>query len=136
MFRRKFTKEFKEAAVRKLIRGAPAQKVAYSCRVAPAVLRRWQKEFEKFGARAFGGYGKNRHSRAEPRSRAILFYLTPGELDAVKMASSAAGFRSLAEFARSRIFHPTNETSPVQVQNVLKELAVVVRKLTRRLAKE
>lgn len=136
MFRRKFTKEFKEAAVRKLIRGAPAQKVAYACRVDPAVLRRWQKEFEEFGTRAFGGYGKNRSTRAVPRSRAILLYLSPDELDAVKTASSAAGFRSPAEFARSRIFHPTNEPSLMQVQNVLEELAVVVRKLTQTLAKE
>jgi len=134
--RQKFTKQFKEAAVRKLRRGTPEREVARGCRVNPWILRRWQKEFEEFGTRAFGGYGKNRHARAGPRSRVILLCLSSDELDAVKMASSAGGFRSLAEFARSRIFHPANETSLVQVQDILEELAIVVRKLTQTLAKE
>jgi transposase-like protein len=134
MYRRKFTREFKEAAVRKLQLGKTEREVAQACRVNHWILRRWQREYENFGARAFGGYGKSRHVRKEPRSRAITLYLSSDEFEAVKAASSAAGFRSLAEFGRSCIFCPTSGPPLEQVKDVLEELAVVVRKLSERLS--
>jgi transposase-like protein len=133
MSRRKFTREFKEAAVRKLRRGTPELEVARACRVNRWILRRWQKELNEFGARAFGGYGTNRRAHAAPKSKPIILYLSSDELDAVKAASSAAGFRSLAEFARSRILRATGERPLAQVEKLLEDLAVVVRKLTERL---
>jgi transposase-like protein len=136
MFRRRFAKKFKEAAVRKLTQGRPVEEVARACRVNPWMLRRWQKELNEFGARAFGGYGKSRRARAEPRSRAIILHLSPNELDAVKTAFSAAGFQSLAEFARFCMFRPTGEPPLAQVQETVQELAVVVSKLTQMLPKE
>jgi len=136
MSRRKFTKEFKEAAIRKLTRGVPVQKVARACRLDPAILRRWQKELDKFGAKAFGGYGKSRHARGEPRSRAIILHLSPDELDAVKTAFSASGFGSLAEFARFCMFHATGKLSLAEVEEIFEELAIVVRKLSRTFAKK
>jgi len=39
--RRKFTKEFKEAAVRRLELGASLAEVSRACEVNPIVLRRW-----------------------------------------------------------------------------------------------
>jgi transposase-like protein len=128
--RRKFTKRFKETAVRKLIRGTPIGEVARACRVNQWILRRWHKEFEEFGARAFGGYGKQRRAHAAPKSKPILLYLSSDELDAVKAASSAAGFRSLAEFARSHILRATVERPVAQVETILGELAVVATRLT------
>ena len=133
MYRRKFTKEFKEAAVKKVIRGTPVERVARACRVDPAILRRWEEEYEEYGARAFGGYGKSRHIRAEPRSRAITLYLSSDELATVKAASSAAGFPNLAEFARSYLFRETSERPLAEVETILEELAVVMRRLTQRL---
>ena len=135
MSRRKFTKRFKEAAVRKLIRGTPIGEVSRACLVNQWTLRRWQKELEEFGARAFGGYGKRRRAHAAPKSKPILLYLSSDELDAVKAASSAAGFRSLAEFARSRIFRAAGERPVAQVETILGELAVVATKLTQILLK-
>jgi len=136
MFRRKFTKQFKEAAIRKLRRGTPELEVARACRVNRWILRRWQKELDEFGARAFGGYGTNRRTHAAPKSKPIILCLSSDELDAVKAASSAAGFRSLAEFARSRILSATGERPLAQVETILGELAVVATKLTQMLSKE
>lgn len=136
MSRRRFTREFKQAAIRKLRRGLPTGEVARACRVDPAILHRWQKESDEFGTQAFGGYGKNRHIRAEPRSRAISLYVSPDELDALKTAATSAGFRSLAEFARFRIFHASDVSPRQQVETLLASLAVVLRKLTYTLQRE
>ena len=130
MSRRKFSKRFKEAAVRKLKRGTPIGDVSRVCRVNRWILRRWQTELDEFGARAFGGYGKRRRDHAPPKSKPILLYLCSDELDAVKAASSAAGFKSLAEFARSRILRQTGERPVAQVETVFVELAIVATKLT------
>jgi transposase-like protein len=136
MFRRKFTKQFKEAAIRKLRRGTPELEVARASRVNRWILRRWQKELDEFGARAFGGYGTNRRAQAVPKSKPIILYLSSDELDAVKAASSAAGFRGLAEFARSRILCATGERPLAQVETVLEEIAAVATKLTQMLTKK
>ena len=42
--RRTFTKEFKEAAVRRLELGASVAEVARACEVNPNVLLRWRRE--------------------------------------------------------------------------------------------
>ena len=57
--RRKFTKEFKEAAVRRLELGASIAEVARACEVNPNVLHRWRRELAEHGAKAFSGNGKN-----------------------------------------------------------------------------
>jgi transposase len=43
--RRKFTKEFKLAAVRRLEAGASVAEIARACEVNPNVLHRWRREF-------------------------------------------------------------------------------------------
>ena len=58
--RRKFTREFKEAAVRRLGLGATLAEVARACEVNPNVLHRWRRELRDHGARAFSGNGKSR----------------------------------------------------------------------------
>jgi transposase-like protein len=136
MSRRRFKKEFKERALRKVRGGASAEEVARACRVDPAILRRWQKESDEFGERAFGGYGKSRHARVEPRSRAIILRLSSDELEAVKKACSAAGCRSLADFARFCAFHPNSEQTLTRLRRILDELSLIVRKLTPMLAEE
>src|SRR5579863_10233121 len=67
--RRKFTKEFKEAAVRRVEMGIPVAEVARACEVNPNVLRRWRRELRQFGGRAFSGPGQ---SRAEEQRTATL----------------------------------------------------------------
>ena len=58
--RRKFTREFKEAAVRRLELGASMAEVARACEVSPNILQRWRRELREFGAKAFSGPGRNR----------------------------------------------------------------------------
>ena len=135
MSRRKFTKQFKEAAVAKLTSGTPADKVARACRIELAVLRRWQRELAEFGARAFTGYGMSRHPRAQPRSQVIVVRLSPDEFDAATTASSATGCRSLSDFARSCMFHAAGEGPLARVEKKLDELSVALTTLTQLLPK-
>lgn len=58
--RRNFTKEFKEAAVRRLELGAGVGEVARACEVNPNLLHRWRKELQQHGCKAFSGYGVRR----------------------------------------------------------------------------
>jgi transposase-like protein len=58
--RRQFTKEFKEAAVRRLELGASLAEVARACEVNPNVLHRWKRELSGYGVKAFPGNGKPR----------------------------------------------------------------------------
>jgi len=58
--RRTFTKEFKEAAVRRLELGASIAEVARACEVNPNVLHRWRRELRDHGAKAFSGNGRSR----------------------------------------------------------------------------
>jgi transposase len=58
--RRKFTREFKEAAVRRLELGSSVAEVARACEVNANVLHRWRREVRAFGAKAFTGSGRNR----------------------------------------------------------------------------
>ena len=60
MSRRSFTKEFKEAAVRRLELGASLGEVSRACEVNPNVLHRWKRELRNFGAKAFAGNGRSR----------------------------------------------------------------------------
>ena len=58
--RRRFSKEFKEAAVRRLELGASVGEVARACEVNPNVLHRWRRELRDYGAKAFAGEGQGR----------------------------------------------------------------------------
>jgi len=62
--RRKFTKEFKEAAVRRLELGASLAEVARACEVNPNVLHRWRRELRDYGAKAFAGNGQRRREES------------------------------------------------------------------------
>ena len=58
--RRSFTREFKEAAVRRLELGASLAEVARACEVNANVLHRWKRELRDYGIKAFAGSGKSR----------------------------------------------------------------------------
>src|SRR6267143_1597176 len=58
--RRKFTKEFKEEAVRRLELGVSLAEVARACEVNPNVLHRWRRELRDYGVKAFCGNGLGR----------------------------------------------------------------------------
>jgi len=58
--RRKFTKEFKQTAVRRLDGGQSVAEVARALEVHPSDLHRWRRELHEHGARAFRGVGNKR----------------------------------------------------------------------------
>ncbi len=58
--RRKFTKEFKIAALRQLDGGVSIAAVARSCEVNPSLLHRWRRDFQQSPKQAFPGLGKKR----------------------------------------------------------------------------
>ena len=58
--RRKFTKEFKQTAVRRLEGGQSVAEVARALEVHPTDLQRWRRELQEHGERAFNGTGKKR----------------------------------------------------------------------------
>jgi transposase-like protein len=58
--RRKFTKEFKIAALRQLDAGVSIAAVARSCEINPNLLHRWRQDFQQSPEQAFPGLGKRR----------------------------------------------------------------------------
>ena len=58
--RRRFTKEFKQTAVRRLNSGQSVAEVARALEVHPSDLHRWRRELQDYGAHAFLGVGKKR----------------------------------------------------------------------------
>lgn len=65
ILRRKFTKEFKLEAVRRLESGVSMAEVARGLEVSPNVLHRWQREFRKAPGNAFPGQGQRRWSEGK-----------------------------------------------------------------------
>jgi transposase len=58
--RRKFTKEFKMAALRQIDAGGWIAAVARWCEINPNLLHRWRKDFQESPGHAFPGLGKKR----------------------------------------------------------------------------
>jgi transposase-like protein len=94
--KRTFTKEFKEAAVRRVEEGMPVKQVARACRVDPNMLRRWRDALRDLGSDAF--------QKREPRTRAVIFKLTEQEFHRLKAIAKMTGARSVSDYARTRLF--------------------------------
>ena len=60
--RRRFTREFKLAAVQRLEQGVSIAEVSRAVEVNPNVLHRWRKEFRQGPGNAFPGQGQRRWS--------------------------------------------------------------------------
>ena len=63
--RRQFTKEFKEATVRRLEHGVSIGEAARALEVNPNALHRWRLEFRQGPGNAFPGNGKQRWSEGQ-----------------------------------------------------------------------
>jgi transposase len=59
---RRFTREFKLAAIRRLEEGISIAEVARALEVNPNVLHRWRREFRQGPGNAFPGHGQRRWS--------------------------------------------------------------------------
>lgn len=58
--RRKFSREFKQTAIRQMAGGKTAAEVARALEVHPSDLHRWRRELDEHGADAFTGPGRKR----------------------------------------------------------------------------
>ena len=58
--RRKFSREFKQTAIRQMAGGKSAAEVARAVEEHPSDLYRWRREWEEHGAQAFTGAGRKR----------------------------------------------------------------------------
>jgi transposase len=58
--RRKFTKEFKIAALRQVDAGVSIAAVARSCEINPNLLHRWRRDFQQSPEQAFSGLGQRK----------------------------------------------------------------------------
>jgi transposase len=58
--RRKFSREFKQTAIRQLAGGKSAAEVARALEVHPSELYRWRRELDEHGSKAFAGTGRKR----------------------------------------------------------------------------
>ena len=58
--RRKFSGEFKQAAIRQIAGGKSAAEVARALEVHPSDLYRWRRELDQHGLQAFTGSGRKR----------------------------------------------------------------------------
>lgn len=65
LLRRKFTKEFKIAALRQIDGGASIAAVARSCEINPNLLHRWRRDFRQSPGHAFPGLGKKRADQSQ-----------------------------------------------------------------------
>lgn len=110
--RRRFTKEIKEAAVRRVEGGMPLKEVARSYNLTLPSLRRWRAEFRISGADAFSS---GERSGKIQRSKKLIFCLTEDEHKRLKAISKAEGARSISEFARSRLLSETARPQSAQV---------------------
>lgn len=63
--RRKFTREFKVAAIKRLQTGIPVGRVARELEVNPTQLQVWKRDFEKRPSSAFSGEGRRRLEETE-----------------------------------------------------------------------
>jgi transposase-like protein len=63
--RRKFSKDFKQEAVRRLNGGQNVAEVARALEVHPSELHRWRRELQEHGARAFSGVGQKRAEESQ-----------------------------------------------------------------------
>lgn len=61
--RRKFSKEVKLTAVRRIQAGEAVGRLARELEINPSDLYRWCREVEEFGIQAFAGYGRRRRER-------------------------------------------------------------------------
>ena len=87
--RRKFTKEFKQTAVRRLKSGQSVAEVARALEVHPSDLHRWRRELQEHGERAFSGRGQEARRR-EPGGRVGTEGRPTGDGDRFFKASLAA----------------------------------------------
>ena len=102
--RRKFTKEFKLTAVRRLNSGQSKAEVARALEVNPSELYRWQREVQEHGEHAFSGSGKKRAEESQVAELERKVGQQAMEIDFLK--------RALQHVEQQRLLRALNNGAP------------------------
>ena len=102
--RRRFTKEFKQEAVRRLNGGQKVAEVARALEVHPSELHRWRRELQEHGERAFRGAGQKRDEESRVAELERKVGQQAMELDFLK--------RALQHVEEQRLLRALNNGAP------------------------
>ena len=102
--RRKFSKEFKQTAVRRLNSGQSAAEVARALEVHPSDLHRWKRELQEHGEHAFNGAGKKRAEESKVAELERKIGQQTVEIDFLK--------RALQHVEEQRLLRALNNGAP------------------------
>src|SRR4030095_13154694 len=102
--RSKFTKEFKQTAVRRLESGQSVAEVARALEVNPSELHRWRHELQERGERAFSGVGKQRAEEGRVAELERKIGQQAMEIDVLK--------RALQHVEEQRLLRALNNGAP------------------------
>ena len=109
--RRRFTREFKLAAVQRLNQGISVAEVARAMEVNPNLLHRWCQEFRQGPGNAFPGQGQRRWSEGRIAELERKIGQQTLEIDFLK--GCLAAHRSAADVAgiewKSAVYHQVRE---------------------------
>jgi transposase len=102
--RRRFSKEFKQTAVRRLNSGQSVAEVARALEVHPGDLHRWRRELQEHGERAFSGVGKKRAEESKVAELERKIGQQTVEIDFLK--------RALQHVEEQRLLRALNNGAP------------------------
>ena len=110
--RRKFTREFKLAAVKRLQSGYPVGRVARELEVNPNQLHAWRRQFEERQNSAFSGEGRRRQEETAVAELERKIGQQAMEIDFLK-----ACLRQIEELRKSQAETPTPPSAGKSTKN-------------------
>ena len=102
--RRKFSKEFKVKAVRRVQSGQSMAEVARALEVHPSDVARWRRELSDYGTKAFSGPGRKRAEADQVEALERKIGRQAMEIDFLK--------RALQHVEEQRLLHGLSEGAP------------------------
>ena len=99
---KRFTREFKLAAVRRLEEGVSIAEVARALEVNPNVLHRWRREFRQGPGNVFPGNGKQRWSEGRIAELERKVGQQALEIDFLALRENLKGSPFYAAFRKAR----------------------------------
>ena len=110
--RRKFTREFKLAAVKRLQSGYPVGRVARELEVNPNQLHSWKRQFEERPNSAFSGEGRRRQEETAVAELERKIGQQAMEIDFLKGC-----LRQIEELRKSQVETPTPPSAGKSTKN-------------------
>jgi transposase len=110
--RRKFTRDFKVAAVKRLQSGVPAGRIARELEVNPSQLHDWRRQFEERPSSAFSGEGRRRMEETDVAGLERKVGQMAMEIDFLKGC-----LRQIEDLRKSQVATPTPRSAGKSTKN-------------------